>query len=196
MSTFPNDGSETLNEANASDVSFLVDILEDSQDIPTFEFSSPISSIGSNCSSPDRDRTVQRYNRLDEMDCDDTGDFVSLDELKSQISPPSEGDCSDICSSARKVELETIFEDCYLETPPGTPTSSRPKKARRVRMNLSSFEEFKENVQNNLKTSENKWLLYFMVFNQKYECKLNQWYIEVYLKVKATDREAAANKIN
>lgn len=142
MSTFPKDEDEK----NESDVSFLVDILEESQDIPSFEFSSPISSISSSCSSPDCERTVETRHNLDEMDCHDSDDFVSLDELKSQISPPSEGDCSEVCSSSK---LETIFEDCYLETPPGTPTSTRPKKARRFRMNLNSFEEFKENVQNN-----------------------------------------------
>lgn len=125
--------------------SFQYDPLEQSLEIPTFEFSSPISSIGSNCSSPDRERTIQPM--LDFADNNESSEYVSLDDLQSQISPPSDGDSTAPPKLLDK--LETIFEDCYLETPPGTPTTPRPKKARRVRMNLSNFEEFKENVQNN-----------------------------------------------
>jgi hypothetical protein len=133
--------------------SFQYDALEQSMDMPTFEFSSPISSIGSACSSPDRERTIQPQ-ALQELTndnfIDSSGDFVSLEDLKSQISPPSDDECSGFGSSKKPLDLlETIFEDCYLETPPGTPTTPRAKKVRRlVRMNLSSnFEEFKENVQ-------------------------------------------------
>lgn len=130
--------------------SFQNDALERSLDLPTFEFSSPISSIGSNCSSPDRERIVQPevsqvWKALEEKE---SGDYVSLEDLRSQISPPSDTEYS-VLNSYNKVELETIFEDCYLETPPGTPGTQRPKKARRFRMNLNNFEEFKENVQNN-----------------------------------------------
>lgn len=134
--------------------SFQYEALEQSMDIPTFEFSSPISSIGSNCSSPERERTILPHHMLDDSDFDDSSDYVSLDDLRSQISPPSDGECSGFGSSKKVIDvLETIFEDCYLETPPGTPTTPirNPKKPRRARMNLSTFEEFKENVQNNYK---------------------------------------------
>lgn len=152
MSNIPKEERDVSNEA---DISFLIDVLEEPESFPAFEFSSPISSIGSNCSSPDRDRAHHAPKNFDEMDCDDFDEFVSLEELKSRISPPSEGDAS---TDSKKVEyLETIFEDCYLETPPGTPTSTRPNKARRFRMNLNSFEEFKEqHVQNSVKKTEQK----------------------------------------
>lgn len=145
------DIDKTCAETNCS---FQYDPLEQSLEIPTFEFSSPISSIGSTCSSPDRERTIQQM--LDQNDSNGSSDYVSLDDLQSQISPPSDGD---FCKSPIPPHidvLETIFEDCYLETPPGTPTTPRPKKGRRFRLNLSSFDEFKENVQNNHKQPENK----------------------------------------
>lgn len=144
---------ERENLDNPANDSFQYEALEQSLDMPTFEFSSPISSIGSAHSSPERERTIQPQQLLDDDDSDlnDSGDFVSLEDLKSQISPPSEGDCNAFGSSKKTIDLlETIFEDCYLETPPGTPTTPRPKKrARRVRMNLSNCDEFKENVQDN-----------------------------------------------
>lgn len=126
---------------------------------PAFEFSSPISSISSNCSSPDRtampDNQPYRSCHIDDDDFEDDGDddFVSLEELKSQISPPSDDDCSSAKTLTRHSQLETIFEDVYLETPPGTPTtgSSDMLKSRKRRMatrlDLSKCEEFKENVQ-------------------------------------------------
>lgn len=154
------DPNESLDRSSAdiANGSFQYDALEQSLNMPTFEFSSPISSIGSNCSSPDADRTYQPRSLVDEFETSsfDSSDFVSLEELKSQISPPSDSECSGIGSSKKAVDvLETIFEDCYLETPPCTPTNPRPKKKRRVRMNLSSSEEFKENssIQSNSKAS-------------------------------------------
>lgn len=132
--------------------------------LPDFEFSSPISSISSNCSSPDRDRehTLQPRVLLEQLENHINSSFVSLEELNSQISPPSDGSGSNSsvasCSTIKNVEvLETIFEDCYLETPPGTPsTPSRPKKARRlIRMSLAKqmeFEEMKENVEESNET--------------------------------------------
>lgn len=142
--------------ADPADGSFQLeyDVLELSLNLPTFEFSSPISSIGSNCSSPDRERTIQPQQLQDNPNLDDSSDFVSLEDLKSQISPPSEsdGECCGFESTQKTIDvLETIFEDCYLETPPGTPNTPRAKKPRRVRMNLTLFDEFKENVQNNHK---------------------------------------------
>lgn len=139
--------------------SFQYDALEQSLDVPTFEFSSPISSIGSNCSSPDRERTIQPMPFHDQSESDySSDDFVSVEDLKSQISPPSDDEYSALGSSQKTV-LETIFEDCYLETPPGTPNTPRSKKPRRFRLNLSSFEEFKENVQINNKTPEDNWAI-------------------------------------
>lgn len=161
MNNNPKDERESLRDISADNVSFDYDALEVSYqlDLPTFEFSSPISSIGSNCSSPER--TIQPQNRLRDDDVlNESSDFVSLEDLQSQISPPSDGELSEACSSKRVFELETIFEDCYLETPPGTPNTPRPKRMRRgARINLSCFDEFKENVQiqnNNIKTTANK----------------------------------------
>ena len=139
-----------------ANISLQYDALEQSMDTPTFEFSSPISSIGSACSSPDREQTIQPQPLQEHTDdnMNDSSDFVSLEDLKSQISPPSDDECSGLESTQKPLDvLETIFEDCYLETPPGTPTTPRVKRTRRfVRINLSnSFEEFKENVQSNLK---------------------------------------------
>lgn len=158
MSYEPDAPSSPINRSlvDPASLSFQYEELEQSLDMPTFEFSSPISSIGSACSSPDRERTIQpqALQELTNDNLNDSSDFVSLEELKSQISPPSDDECSGFGSSKKPLDLlETIFEDCYLETPPGTPTTPRNKKARRlVRMNLSSnYEEFKENVQNNLK---------------------------------------------
>lgn len=126
--------------------------------VPAFEFSSPISSISSNCSSPDRtampDNHPYRSCNIDDDFEDDDDDFVSLEELKSQISPPSDDECSAARTLTRHSHLETIFEDVYLETPPGTPTtgSNEMLKTRKrrltTRMDLSKCEEFKENVQN------------------------------------------------
>lgn len=156
MNPQENDAAEPTSSDYAN-ISFQYDALEQSMDMPAFEFSSPISSIGSVCSSPDREQTIQPQPLQEISDCnmnDSSDDFVSLEELKSQISPPSDDECSGLGSTKKSLELlETIFEDCYLETPPGTPTTPRRKRPRRlIRMNLSSnFEEFKENVQSSHK---------------------------------------------
>lgn len=143
-------GSHDRSYADPANISFQYDELEQSLEMPTFEFSSPISSIGSNSSSPDRERTIQPQPLLEQDIDTDYSEYVSLEDLKSQISPPSDGECSGLSSTVKI--LETIFEDCYLETPPGTPSSPKSKKPRRAaRMNLSQLEEFKENVQNNFK---------------------------------------------
>lgn len=104
---------------------------------PTFEFSSPISSIASNCSSPERDQTLQTRQPLDEQECSDN--YMSIEEIQSIISPPYN------TPPKGRDGLETIFENCYLETGPGTPTTPR-NIPRRVRINLNNFDEFKENV--------------------------------------------------
>jgi hypothetical protein len=130
------------------DCSYQYEALDEMARVPNFELSSPISSIGSNCSSPDRERTIQPLQSIDQCELNDSTEFVSLEELKSQILPPSDNDNS---ASDKINVLETIFEDCYLETPPGTPNTPRPNMSRRFRMNLSNFEEFKENVQKNFK---------------------------------------------
>lgn len=143
-------------EPNDIDDSYQYSQLEQSLDMPTFEFSSPISSIGSNCSSPDRERTIQPHLLLEQSNFNDSSDYVSLEDLKSQISPPSDGECSGFSSSKKVDMLETIFEDCYLETPPGTPNTPRPKKPRLFRLSLSNYDEFKENVQNNHKPPQEK----------------------------------------
>lgn len=123
--------------------------------VPAFEFSSPISSISSTCSSPDR-TTIQEHQHHDmneDLD-DDFSDFVSLEELRSQISPPSDDDYSAANTLTKHSNLETIFEDVYLETPPGTPTTSDLLKTRKrrivARTDLNKCEEFKENIQKNL----------------------------------------------
>lgn len=182
MSNNPKDECESLDRsasdvANGSQIFNLssctaAEMLEQSMDLPTFEFSSPISSIGSNNSSPERteraEQTIQPQRRAEFSDDDsEEDDFVSIEELKCQISPPSDDeDCSGFNLTRPAVEvLETIFEDCYLETPPGTPTTPRRKKPRRVRMKLSiSFEEFKENVQDNQK-SEDNWAIPTIAIN-------------------------------
>jgi hypothetical protein len=123
--------------------------LEESMGAPIFELSSPISSISSNCSSPDR--TVQREYVVNEDVCmEDSNDFVSLEELDSQISPPADGDSA--AYLMQRSNLETIYEGIYLETPPGTPgtsASSSARKRRLLRTDLSKCDEFKENVQKN-----------------------------------------------
>lgn len=159
LNTTSEEAQQQLN-ATTTDVSFQYEEygeLEQSL-VPAFEFSSPISSISSNCSSPDRTAIPdnQPYRKCliedDFDDGDDDDDFVSLEELKSQISPPSDDDCSSAKTLTRHSHLETIFEDVYLETPPGTPTGSDMVKTRKrrmaTRMDLSKCEEFKENVQN------------------------------------------------
>jgi len=143
------DGS--FNDPNASFHYENLEALEQSLESAAFEFSSPISSISSNASSPDR--TVEPSSGYRG---DDSGDYVSLEELQSQLSPPA--DDSEACCSNVKI-LETIFEDCYLETPPGTPTTPRPKqRKRKSRINLLSQlmvdeddakVDDKENVQSN-----------------------------------------------
>lgn len=116
------------------DASSLDQSLDSSNYLPSFEFSSPISSIASeDFSSPERDQTLQtRQPQIDEQD------WMSIDEIQNLISPPS-----DTPSNTRD-GLETIFENCYLEIGPGTPTTPR-NIPRRVRINLNNFDEFKEN---------------------------------------------------
>lgn len=128
--------------------------LEQSLDLPEFEFSSPISSISSNCSSPDR--TVQQEHYPNDIEMDNCDEFVSLEELKSQLSLPNDDEfyTPNSATLVRNSLLETIYEDVYLETPPGTPSSSGPsdhkkRKRRLVRTDLSKCDEFKENVQMN-----------------------------------------------
>jgi hypothetical protein len=151
------DTGDDINNKSMQDTSLLFDEanfgeLEQSDILPAFEFSSPISSISSNCSSPER--TVQPMVHEDDNSEMESCDFVSLEELRSQISPPSDdeyGDCSTLTS--RKSILETIYEDIYLETPPGTPSCNsgqKQLKRRAVRADLSKCDEFKENVQKNL----------------------------------------------
>lgn len=146
---------DVLDKSLMSIENISFDMLESSCHLPDFEFSSPISSISSNCSSPDRDHTLQPRALLEQLENHINSSFVSLDELNSQISPPSDGSgssCSAASSSTMKnIEvLETIFEDCYLETPPGTPSTPRPKKARRlIRLSIArqvEFDEMKENL--------------------------------------------------
>lgn len=144
------------------DISFVCEEYGDLEQsfTPAFEFSSPISSISSTCSSPDRTAMPpdsHRHYELDEDFEDDFNDFVSLEELKSQISPPSDDECSSAAKTLTKhSQLETIYEDVYLETPPGTPTTSQGGdmlKARKrrviVRTDLNKCDEFKENLQRN-----------------------------------------------
>jgi hypothetical protein len=147
-----------------------LEILEQSCHIPEFNFSSPISSISSNCSSPDPEHTIQPQALLEQLENHlnhTNSSFVSLDELNSLIFPPSDDSGSSACSvtsssTVKNIEvLETIFEDCYLETPPGTPSTPRPKKPRRlIRLNISQrhveFDEFKENFQSNSNNDEPK----------------------------------------
>lgn len=145
-------------QLNTTDVSFQYEEYGELDEslLPAFEFSSPISSISSNCSSPDRTTVPdnnKRYREQAEIDDDyEDDDFVSLDELKSQISPPSDDECSAAKTLTRHSNLETIFEDVYLETPPNTPaTGNDVQKIRKrrltARMDLSKCEEFKENVE-------------------------------------------------
>lgn len=156
--TEPTKNSEQkIFETSLQDISLQFDELnygelEQSLDIPVFEFSSPISSI-SNCSSPDRTAIPHTDLEEEEMDVDNSNDFVSLEELNSQISPPSEDDHSTITVMRT---LETIFEDVYLETPPGSPSTTQnmhKRKRRMVRMDLSKCDEFKENVHTNTLTN-------------------------------------------
>lgn len=155
---------ELLLNTTTTDVSFQYEEYGELDEslLPAFEFSSPISSISSNCSSPDRTTMPEKrphcYQEMFDDDDDfedDSEDFVSLEELKSQISPPSDDECNSAAKTLTKhSNLETIFEDVYLETPPGTPTTTsdvlKIRKRRIVtRMDLSKCEEFKENVENN-----------------------------------------------
>lgn len=106
--------------------------------LPTFEFSSPISSIASDDnSSPERDQTLQTREPLNEQDISDN--FMSIEEIQSLISPPYN-------TPKGREGLETIFENRLLETGPGTPTTPRIQLTRRARINLNNFDEFKENL--------------------------------------------------
>jgi hypothetical protein len=151
-SAFATDQNRSLHDISLQYDELNYGELEQSANMPPFEFSSPISSISSNCSSPDRTAVQHDYMMHaddDELMDDDSDEFISLEELKSQISPPSDDECS-TTTLTRKSMLETIFEDIYLETPPGSPSTPTavPKRRRRVvRTNLS--DEFKENVQKN-----------------------------------------------
>lgn len=115
-----------------------------------FEFSSPISSIGSSCSSPVSDCEQSNQVFPDDTEENASADYVSIEDLQSQISPPSDDKRGGIAdtSNNKTTVLETIFEDCYLETPPGSPRTPRSKRTRPFRINLSNFEEFKESIQN------------------------------------------------
>lgn len=141
------DRSCTESAGNGSFLSAQYESLDQSLDsslLPTFEFSSPISSIASNCSSPEREQTLQPRPPLDEKEFNDN--YMSIEEMQSLISPPY-----DTPNTTCVEGLETIFENCYLETGPGTPTTPRINRPRRARINLNSFDEFKENVENNHK---------------------------------------------
>lgn len=116
--------------------------------IPTFEFSSPISSIASDDnSSPERDSKLQTREPLNEQEISDN--YMSIEEIQSLISPPYH-------TPKEREGLETIFENCYLETGPGTPTTPRIQIPRRARINLNNFDEFKENVLNSHKLSNDQ----------------------------------------
>lgn len=73
---------------------------------------SPISSL-SDLTANDDDERVNRTNENYDDD-DDDSDRVSLAELNAQINtPPSGHNCS-----KKRLNLETIFEGVFLETPP------------------------------------------------------------------------------
>jgi len=114
--------------------SFLVDNGNESSQSFHFEFSSPISSIGSSCSSPSSDFEESIRVFPDDHEENASADYVSIEDLRSQISPPSDdksGGFDDISSNKTTV-LETIFEGCYLETPPGSPRTPRSKKNKTI----------------------------------------------------------------
>lgn len=134
--------SSCTESGNGSFLSAQYESLDQSLDSsyqPAFEFSSPISSIASTSanSTPEREQTLQPKLPLDEFN----DNFMSIEEMQSLISLPYD----DTPKSAEG--LETIFENCYLETG-RTPTTPRLNRPRRARINLNNFDEFKENVQN------------------------------------------------
>lgn len=136
---------------NCEEFSFVD--LEQISETPQFEFSSPISSISSNCSSPE----IQKNFTLNEDDTyiNDSHEFISLDELRSQISLPSDEEFRPSSATlVRKSILETIYEDQYLETPPSFKKKTLSFENDKCRQRLfpverSSREEFKENVELN-----------------------------------------------
>lgn len=111
---------------------------DNSSTIHSFEFSSPISSIGSNSSEIEQVNLSQALEDVPEYE---SNDYISLEEIKSQIFPPSESSNSHSCASRVDV-LETIYEDCedyiHCKTPP---MIIKLKKLRGVDRIVSNFEE-------------------------------------------------------
>lgn len=113
------------------------------EDLPAFNFSSPISSISSNDSIENREYfSILCDTHSEYEDFDETSDFISLEYLNTQITPPNSAAPS--TSKKQQHQLETIHEGVYLDTPPKLIGKSR----RKVKINLNE-EEFKENVQTN-----------------------------------------------
>lgn len=111
--------------------------------LPAFNFSSPISSISSDDSFESREYlSIPGDSHSEYDDFNETSDFISLEDLNTQITPPN----SAAPSTAKKQrhQLETIHEGVYLDTPPKMAGKSR----RKIKVNLNE-EEFKENVQTN-----------------------------------------------
>lgn len=111
--------------------------------LPTFNFSSPISSISSDDSFESREYlSIPGDSHSEYDDFSETSDFISLEDLNTQITPPNSAAPS--TSKKQRHQLETIHEGVYLDTPPKMTGKSR----RKVKVNLNE-EEFKENVQTN-----------------------------------------------
>lgn len=111
--------------------------------LPAFNFSSPISSISSDDSFESREYlSIPGDSHSEYDDFSETSDFISLEDLNTQITPPNSAAPS--TSKKQRHQLETIHEGVYLDTPPKMTGKSR----RKVKVNLNE-EEFKENVQTN-----------------------------------------------
>lgn len=73
---------------------------------------SPISSLSDLSTDGDDDNTNRSHSNYD-----DDSDRVSLEEINAQINTPPKGGSNHKCSKKR-LNLETIFEGVFLETPP------------------------------------------------------------------------------
>uniref|UniRef100_A0A1B0B8P6 Protein aurora borealis n=1 Tax=Glossina palpalis gambiensis TaxID=67801 RepID=A0A1B0B8P6_9MUSC len=111
----------------------------DADELPAFEIRliSPLGRTPSPIRSENMSPSLRtpNFEHLISNNCQNDPEFVTLQDINAQISPPSEHSDADT-SLQRTGSLETIFEGVFLNTPPRQRLSMQSRSGSRSRNNL------------------------------------------------------------